>query len=62
MGNFIKSLYQMLSIKGNPSMAYHPQTDRQIERMNWEVERYLQTYMNYRQDNWAEWLPLTEFT
>ena len=31
---FMKDLYQLLSIKGNPSTAYYPQTDRQTEHIN----------------------------
>jgi hypothetical protein len=38
VGKFIHDLYAMLSIEGNPSTAYHPQTDGQTERMNREVE------------------------
>jgi len=38
---FMKELYSFLGITGNPSMAYHPQTDGQMERLNQEVEHYL---------------------
>ena len=31
---FMKDLYQLLGIEGNPSTAYHPQTDRQTEYIN----------------------------
>jgi hypothetical protein len=31
---FVKELYRMLGIEGNPSTAYHLQTDRQTERIN----------------------------
>jgi transposase InsO family protein len=58
---FIKELYAMLDIKGNPSTAYHPQTDGQTERINQEVEIYLRFYLNYQQDNWSQQLPLAEF-
>ena len=43
------------------SMAYHPQTDGQIERINQEIETFLQHYVNYQQDNWTEWLVAVEF-
>ena len=32
-------------------MAYYPQTDEQTERINQEVETFLQYYVNYQQDN-----------
>ena len=44
------------------STAYHPQTDRQTERINQEVGTFLQHYVNYQQDNWIEWLVVTEFS
>ena len=62
VSNFTKDLYRLLGIKMNPSTAYHPQTDGQTERINQEVEQYLWLFVNYRQDNWAEWLPLAEFS
>ena len=36
-----KELNQMLGIKTKLSMAFHPQTDGQMERMNQELEQYL---------------------
>ena len=44
------------------STAYHPQTDRQTERINQEVGTFLQYYVNYQQDNWMEWLAVAEFS
>src|ERR1700722_5230598 len=55
-------LYKLLKIKKNPSMAYHPQTDRQTEWMNQEIKTYLRFFCNYEQSNWLQELPLTEFT
>ena len=34
----MKSLYTLLGIEANPSMAYHPQMDGQTEQMNQELE------------------------
>jgi hypothetical protein len=62
VSQFMRDLLKLLGIKGNPSMAYHPQTDRQTERMNQELEQYLRIHINYQQDNWSEWLSLAEFT
>ncbi|OCB89288.1 hypothetical protein A7U60_g3544 [Sanghuangporus baumii] len=57
----MKELYKLLHIEGNPSTAYHPQTDGQTERVNQELEQYLRLYVNYRQSDWADWLALAEF-
>jgi hypothetical protein len=61
MSGFVKELYRMLGIEGNSSTAYHLQIDDQIECINREVEKYLQMFVNHRQDDWAVWLPLVEF-
>jgi hypothetical protein len=57
----MKELYRLLGIQGNPSTAYHPQTDGQTERMNREIEKYLRMYISYHQDDWEEWLNTGEF-
>src|SRR5438045_2439650 len=44
------------------STAFHPQTDGQTERQNQTLEQYLRCYINYRQDDWVDWLPQAEFT
>jgi hypothetical protein len=44
------------------STAYHPQTDGQSERANQRVEQYLQIYGNDEQNDWAELLPLAQYT
>jgi transposase InsO family protein len=44
---FMKELCNALGIKRNLSMAYHPQTDGQTERINQEIETYLQSFINY---------------
>jgi len=56
-----KELNKMLGIETKLSMAYHPETDRQTERTNQELEQYLRIYVNHRQNNWAEWLATAEF-
>ncbi|KAL5525002.1 hypothetical protein ACEPAF_8871 [Sanghuangporus sanghuang] len=57
----MRELYKLLHIEGNPSTAYHPQTDGQTERVNQELEQYLRLYVNHRQSDWADWLALAEF-
>jgi len=61
MLNFMKGICAQLGIKQNPSTAYHPQTNGQTERVNQEMEQYLQLYCSYQQDDWTKWLPIAEF-
>ncbi len=41
VSKFMKDLYDLLQIKANASMAFHPQMDGQTEQVNQEVEKYL---------------------
>jgi hypothetical protein len=43
------------------STAFHPQTDGQTERMNAGMELYLRVFVNRQQDDWVQWLRLSEF-
>ena len=51
----------ILGIETRLSTAFHPQTDRQMEQMNQELEQYLRFFVDYRQKDWLEWLALAEF-
>ena len=57
----MKELYQLLGIKLAAATAYHPQGYGQTERVNQELEQYLQLFINQRQDNWVKLPPLAEF-
>ena len=46
VSNFLGELYKPLGIKRKMSTAFHPQTDRQMERLNREINQYLRTYVN----------------
>src|SRR5260221_806601 len=61
MSNFLRELAALLGVKLTPSTSYHLQTDGQMERMNQEIEAYLRVFVSHRQDDWANWLLLTEF-
>jgi hypothetical protein len=61
VGNFWRSLFNLLDVKLTPSTAFHPQTDGQTERTNRILEQMLRNYVNQRQDNWDACLALTEF-
>ena len=52
----------MLGIKHALTTSYHPQSDDQTERINQEIERFLQIFCNHLQDNWDQLLALAEFS
>jgi len=58
---FTKELYHLLGIKLASSMAWHSQTDGQTECVNQELDQYLRLFVNERQDDWYDLLPLAEF-
>jgi hypothetical protein len=56
-----KRLCERCGIKIRMSTAFHPETDGQSENTNQYMEQYLRSYINYLQDDWAEWLASAEF-
>jgi hypothetical protein len=61
VAEFTRELYRLLGIKLAATTAYHPQGDKQMERVNQELEQYLRLFVNQRQDDWSNLVPLTEF-
>ena len=61
MAGLIRELNEMLGIKSKLSMAFHPQTDGQTERVNQELEQYLRMFIDHWQKQWLEWLGIAEF-
>ena len=59
--SFTKELCKLLQIDQNISTAYHPQMDGQSEHTNQWLKLYLQIFTNFQQDNWAQWLPVTQY-
>lgn len=58
---FWRALSARLAVTLRPSSAFHPQTNGQTERINAELEQYLRLFVDWAQDDWADWLPLAEF-
>ena len=58
---FWRTLAAQMRIETRLSTAYHPQTDGQTERLNSTLEQWLRTFVNYRQTDWAELLPIASF-
>ena len=62
VAGLMQELNRILEIESKILMAFHPQTDRQTERVNQELEQYLRMFIDYRQEQWPEWLGTAEFT
>ena len=60
--NFWSTLFNLMGTKLALSMAFHPQTDSQTERMNRTLEDMLRAYTSLRQDDWDSLLTQAEFT
>jgi len=58
---FTRELYYLLGIKLASFTAWHPQTNGQTERVNQELDQYLRLFVNERQDDWYDLLPMAEF-
>jgi len=58
---FWGTICRRLKIDRRLSTAFHPETDGQTEGVNGIMEQYLGSYVNYRQDDWCQWLPIAEF-
>jgi hypothetical protein len=48
---FWQALTAKIGTRTKLSTVFHPQTDRQTERINQNMEQYLRYYVNYEQDN-----------
>jgi len=54
VAGMIKELNNLLEIQTKLLTAYHPQTDRQMERINQELEQYLRVFIDHRQEQWPD--------
>jgi len=62
VAGMMKELNHLLGSQTKLSMAYHPQTNGQTERINQELEQYLRVFIDHRQEQWPDWLGTAEFT
>lgn len=56
-----QELCRKLGIQQNLSTAYHPQIDSETERVNQELEQYIRSFCNCRQNNWSDLLSTAKF-
>ena len=61
IARFTRELYHLLGIKLASFTTWHPQTDRQTERVNQELDQYLWLFVNKWQNDWYDLLPMAEF-
>ncbi|GAW22450.1 hypothetical protein ANO14919_119870 [Xylariales sp. No.14919] len=65
-GAFIATFWGVLSKRLKCTLTHtsgwHPETNGQTERLNSTIAQYLRCFVNERQDDWVDWLPLAEFT
>jgi len=61
VAGLMRELNRMLGIESRLSTAFYPQTNRQIERVNQELEQYLRMFIDHRQEQWPDWLGTAEF-
>jgi len=57
----MKEMNGMLGIETKLSTVFHLQTDGQTEPANQELEQYLRMFVDYRQEQWPDWLRTAEF-
>jgi len=56
MSNFWKELFQMSGTQLRMSLAYHPQSDGQIEAINKVLEQYLRAFIHVEPKLWGKYL------
>jgi hypothetical protein len=54
ISEFWKKLFARFSIILKHSLAYHPKTNGQTEKINAILKQYLRAYMNFRQNDWVD--------
>ena len=57
----MRELNKILEIENKISTAFYSQTNRQTEMVNQELEQYLRMFIDYRQEQWPDWLEMTKF-
>jgi transposase InsO family protein len=59
--SFMRFAYKAFGVDQRLTSSYHPQGNGQAENTNKTMEKYLRAYVNYKQDDWVNWLWMAEF-
>jgi len=62
MSEIFKNTCKLLKIEKIRTSAYHPESNRALERSHRTLAKYLRHYINEDQTDWDEWLPYAMFT
>ena len=58
----MQEINKALNISTKLSMSFHPQMDGQTEIVNKEVQKFLQIYCFEKQEQWANWLAIAQYS
>jgi len=50
----MRELNRILGIESKLSIAFYPQTNGQMEKVNQELEQYLRMFIDHRQEQWPD--------
>ncbi|RVW61382.1 Transposon Ty3-I Gag-Pol polyprotein [Vitis vinifera] len=62
IGKFWTELFKLMGSELHFSTSFHPQTDRQTERVNALLELYLRHFVSTNQKDWAKLLDIAQFS
>ena len=61
VAGIMRELSKLLGIQTKLSIAYYPQMDGQMERINQKLEQYLRVFIDHKQEQWLDWLGTAKF-
>lgn len=61
MSNLFKSIAKLFKIKHIQTTAYHPESNGALERTHHTLTEYLKHYINNKQTDWDQWIPMATF-
>ena len=61
ISHFWKKFCKRIKIKLKLSTTWHSKTDEQTKNVNVDLKAYLRVYVNYKQNDWVDYLSITKF-